>query len=207
LAPRREPQEPLARVLIVDGKLSRASLRAQLVQQGIHRVRLEEAALDVQDHVVAVRLVETDGWSLAHARLDDREFHLVAIPVGVGGREDRPELEVAEPADTLEAVAHLLLLEAQLSGIGEVLQTAAAAPAEVGAGRVDPIGGRRLDRFDHSTPKARARLDDPYAQAIPRQGSPNEDHLAFDSADTLAAEGEVVDSQLDDFTTPRFRHD
>jgi hypothetical protein len=56
-------------------------------------------------------------------------------------------------------------------------------------------------------PESRARLDDPDTQAVPGQGPPHEHDVALDPADPLAAEGEVVDDQIEDLTTPRFRHD
>src|SRR5262249_9990539 len=152
-------------------------------------------------------LVKADGRTLTRGRPDNRELHLVAISVRIGRRQDRPELEVTEPADTLEAVADLLFLEGQLRGIGEVLQAAAAAPAEVGAGRVDSSGRRALVQLDPPTPKPRACLDDSYTQATSRQGPPNEDEVPLDPAAPLAAEGEVVEGEIENPPPPRFRHD
>ena len=76
-----------------------------------------------------------------------------------------------EPAEPLEAVAHLLFLEGELGGVGQVLQAAAAAVAEVGAGRLDAVGRGRQHRLDHPAPVAAARLDDPDPQRG-RPGSP-----------------------------------
>jgi len=47
-----------------------------------------------------------------------------------------------------KAVAHLLFLEGKLCGVREVLESAAPAAAEVGAGCLDPVGGRGLERLD-----------------------------------------------------------
>ena len=73
------------------------------------------------------------------ARRRHRELHLVAIAVGLGRRNDRPQLERRKAAQALETVADLLLLERELRRIREVLQAAAAAASEVRARRVDAI--------------------------------------------------------------------
>src|SRR5438552_16966980 len=95
------------------------------------------APLDVQDHVVAIGLMKPDVRSVAARH--DRELHLVPVPVRVRRGQDGAQLELAEPADALEANAHLLFLEAELCGVGEVLQATAAAAAEICAGGLHSI--------------------------------------------------------------------
>jgi len=108
-------------------------------------------AVDVEDHVVAVGLMQPDLGPVGPR--DDRELHLVAVAVRIGCGQDRAKLEITEPSDPLQAVAHLLFLEGELSGIRQLLQAAAAAAAEVGAGRFDPVRGRCLERFDDRAPE------------------------------------------------------
>ena len=201
----REAQESGARILIVDGEPARARLGTQLAEQCVHRLRLQMTALDVQDHVVAVGLVQPDLGPAAAGH--DRELHLVAIPVRIGGRQDRPELELAEPPDPLEAVAHLLFLELELGGVRKVLEAAAATAAEVGAGGFDSVRGGRFERLDHRAPESRARLDDPGPHAVARERAADEEDVALDPTDPLATECEVVDRQIEDVAAPRFCHD
>ncbi len=201
----REAQEPGARILIVDGEPARAGLSAQLAEQRVHRLRLQMTALDVQDHVVAVGLMQPDLGPVTTRH--DRELHLVAVPVRIGGGQDGPELELAEPTDPLEAVAHLLFLEPELGGVRKVLESAAAAAAEVGAGGFDSIRGGRLERLDHRAPESRARLDDPDPQTVARDRAADEEDVALDPTDPFATECEVVDRQIEDVATPRFCHD
>ena len=110
-------------------------------------------------------------------------------------------------ADPLEAIADLLFLEAELGGVREVLEAAAAAAAEVGAGRLDSIRRWRLDGLDHRPPEPRAGLDDFGPHPVARDGAADEEDVALDPPNPLAPEGEVVDRQIEDVTTPRFRHD
>src|SRR5213078_2624046 len=107
-------------------------------------------------------------------RASNRELHLVAVPVRLGGRQDRSELERAETADPLEAVAHLLLLEGELRGIGEVLKPTSAAASEVRAGRLDPVGRRRRDRLDDGAAEPRTRVHQRGADAVAGYGAANE---------------------------------
>ena len=163
------------------------------------------ASLDVEHHVVAIRLVQTD---LGRVRAThDRELHLVAIPVRVRRFQDGPELELAEAADALEAIAHLLLLEGELGRVRDVLEPAAATAAEIGAGRLDPVGRRRLERFDDRAAEPGARLHHSDPHPVAWDGAADEEDVALDPADPLAAESEVVDRQIEDIAAPRFRHD
>src|SRR2546428_9805275 len=95
------------------------------------------APLDVQDHVVAIGLMKPDVRPVAARH--DRELHLVPVPVRIRRGQDGPQLELAEPADALEAVAHLLFLEAELCGVGEMLQATAAAAADASATGIQSI--------------------------------------------------------------------
>jgi hypothetical protein len=77
LAEHQEAQEPLLGLLPVDAPATLPHEGAHLGEDGVHRVGLEQAALDVEDRVVALRLVQP------HHRLavdlGERELHLVAV--------------------------------------------------------------------------------------------------------------------------------
>jgi hypothetical protein len=88
-----------------------------------------------------------------------------------------------------------------------MLEAAAAAAAEVGAGGFDSVRGGRLERLDHRAPETRARLDDSGPHAIARDRAADEENVTLDPTDPLATECEVVDRQIEDVTTPRFCHD
>src|SRR5262245_23755662 len=138
---------------------------------------------------------------------NDRELHLIAVAVGLRRGQNRPQLEVAEPADALETIAHLLGLEAELRGVRQVLEPTAAAAAEVGAGRLHPIGRRTLDSFDGRPPEPRPRLDHFDPHPITWDRAAHEEDVTLHSPDALAPEGEVVDRQVEDVAAARFCHD
>src|SRR2546428_3852995 len=129
--------------------------------QRVHRLRLEQAPLDVEDDIVAIGLVQADdrcrgvrdaATTVGGLRgTGDRELHLVPVPVRLWAREDRPEFERSQAADPLEAVAYLLLFERELRGIRDVLEPTPATAPEVRARRLDPVGGWHLDRLDDGT--------------------------------------------------------
>src|SRR5207245_10476273 len=55
-----EAQEPLARVLLVGGEPALDEEAARLVQQGVHPLGLQQAAVDGEDTVVTLGLVQAD---------------------------------------------------------------------------------------------------------------------------------------------------
>jgi len=201
-----EAQQSLAGILVVDRQPPGARLHAQLVEQAVHRLRLQEASLDVQDHVVAIRLVESDRRCVT-AAAHDRELHLVPVAIHIGRGEDRPKLEGPEPADARETVAHLLFFERQLRGIGEVLKPAATAAAEVGARGVDPVRRGAHERLDHRASEAGTGLDDLHQYAVPWHRAAHEEDVALDPPDAFTAEGEVIDRQFERLAAPRLPAD
>ena len=112
---------------------------------------------------------------------------------GLGRRQDRAQLERRQSADALEAVAHLLFLEGELRGVRDVLETTAAAAAEVRARRLDAIGRRRLDRLDDAARVPRPRFGQPDPQAIAGDPAAHEHDVPVETADALPAERQVVD--------------
>ena len=88
-----------------------------------------------------------------------------------------------------------------------MLQAAAAASSEVGAGRLHAVGRGREDGVDGRPPVTPARLGQRHPEAIAGQPAAHEHDVAVRAAHTLAAEGEVVDDELNGFATFRLRHD
>ena len=101
---------------------------------------------------------------------------------------------------------HLLGLEPELGGIVEVLEAAAAAPAEVRARRLDAIRRGRLHGLDHAPAKAGSRFREPHSQTISRQPAADEHHVAVGAAHALAPEGQVVHGQRQNISASRARH-
>jgi len=204
LPQRHEPQEPLPRFLVPHAESAGPGLGPNLVEERVHRLRLEQAPLDVEHDIVTVGLVQADHRRAAGA--GHGELHLVAVAVHLGRRQDRTQLEGRDGSQPLETVAHLLFLESQLRLVGDVLQPAPATPAEVRAGRRHALRGGRLDRLDDATAVAGPGLRDPHPQAIAGDGAAHEHDVAVHAADALPAEREIVDRQFEEVAAPRFCH-
>ena len=171
----------------------RARVLPRLVEQCVERIRLEQAALDVEDRVVPVGFVQPyDGLA---GRAGDGEFHLVPIAIDLGRGNDRTDLDAAEAAEALEAISDLLGLIRELGRIAQVLVAAAAAAAEVRARRLHAIRGRRFDRLDRAPAEAGPGFDQPDPKPVARNSTTHEHHVSVDPAHALAAEREVVNSQ------------
>ena len=87
-----------------------------------------------------------------------------------------------------------------------MLETAAAAASEVGAGGLHPIGGRLLHRLDEAAAEARAGLDQPHPHGIPGHAPRHEHHVAVDATDALSPEREVVDGHGQGIAASGSRH-
>src|SRR5262247_2746042 len=172
----------------------------------VHAIGLEETALDVEDGVVALSLVETDGQALALSLPRHRELHLVPVAVDLLGGNNGSHLDRLETADALERVLHLFGLERELGTIVHVLEPAAPAPPKVRAWRFHPMRRRLLDGLDEAPTKTRARLIEADAEAVARDASAHEDDVTVCPADTFPSECEVVDSDGQALTTLGARH-
>ena len=172
--------------------------RPHLHEHRIHRVRLEQAALDVEDRVVSIGLVEPDD-RLA-TRLREGELHLVPVPVDLRGPDDRGERDGfggTETAEAREALGDLALLELELSLVAHVLEAAAATPPVVRTRGVGAERGRRLDPLDLGAGEARPHLGHPDVEPIPRHAAGDEHDVPARAGHALTPEGKVrhIDGQ------------
>ena len=140
--------------------------------------------------------MEAEVDALRRAR--ERVLELVAISVLRGGRNDRLERRIDEATDPDERVAHLPLLLRDLHVVREVLETTAAADAEVRARRLDAVR-RSAGRRSVTTPSANPRFTFVTRARTSSPGRPpaDEDDEAVVPRDAAPAVGERVDAQLE----------
>src|ERR671918_2729163 len=100
----------------------------------------EQADVDRDDLVPAPGAVESERHAVV-AR-GERVLELVAVVVERGRGQDRLDQRLRDPSDPRERVAHLLLLRRDLLLVGEVLEPAASADAEVRAWRFHAVRAR-----------------------------------------------------------------
>src|SRR5262249_3319644 len=150
---------------------------ARLGEMRVHAIGLEETALDVENGVVALGLVETDGQALALSFPRHRELHLVPVAVNLLGGNNGSHLDRFEAADALERVMHLFGLERELGAIVHVLEPAASAPPKIRARRFHPVRGHLLDRLDDAPTKTSARLIEADAEAVAGDASAHENDV------------------------------
>src|SRR5882724_3091896 len=87
-----------------------------------------------------------------------------------------------------------------------MLETAAAAAAEIGARGLHPVGRRLLHRLDEAAAETRAGLDQPYPHGVPGDAPRHEHHIAIGAADALPPEREVVDGHGQSIAASGSRH-
>ena len=132
-------------------------------------------------------------------------LQLVAIGVLAHGRHDRLDRRLRQPGDALQRVEHLLLLVLELPLVAQVLPAAAAAGAEVRAGRLDAVGPARepleRDRL------AVAALDalDPRHHAVARERAIDEHDDAVMARDATPTRCQRVDGELQLLSDPKRR--
>src|SRR5262249_52626793 len=204
LADHQVPQDSLLPALVVGGQARRPGPVAKLVAPGVVVLRGEHAVLGVDDLVPAAAGVKAEddlGTALTEGGLE-----LVAIAPRLDRRLDRLELEALEPTEPGERVAHLLLLVAQLLGIGQALPgSSRAGRAAVVAAVRHPVG--RLPQDLHRRRLGVTALRSGYLSLNPvaGAGAADEDDVAVASRNALAAVGEGVDVQGEGLSTARAR--
>jgi hypothetical protein len=112
-----------------------------------------------------------------------------------------------EAADALEEVGDLLVLPAELGGVVDVLVLASAAFAVIGASGFDAFGGCRVDAGEDTAGEALVDLGDLHLDHVTGAGVRDEDDELAHPTDAFAAEGQVVDGELDAFAVGEGRDD
>ena len=148
----------------------------------VRHLRLDEAALD-RHHLMAAGAVKAHGTVSPHGVLT-----LVAVAERVSGPQDLLHLQV-RAAQTLQGVLHPLALGPQLLRVGQVLEIAPAANAEVGALRLRALRRGFVD--PHQLSHCRG-LHDPGDLQIHRlapDGARHEHHRSVQPHDAQALAG------------------
>ena len=171
-----------------------------------HRVAAlsrEQAHLERDDLLPAARAVEAERDAVVGRR--PGVLQLVAVGVLAHGRDDRLERRLRQSGDALQRVQHLLLLVLELPLVAQVLPAAAAAGAEVRAGRLDPVGPAREPFVgDRLAVPALDALDTRH-HAIAGQRAVDEHHDAIMACDTAPTRCERVDGELELLSDPKRR--
>ena len=89
--------------------------------------------------------------------------------------------------------ADLALLQRKLIGVGQLLESAAAALVHVRAPRGDASGGSGLECGETGLGETPVRLRDTGHDAVAGEPAVHEHHLALDAGQRLAAERNVHD--------------
>ncbi len=159
----------------------------------------EPALLDFEHLVPAAGAMEPERGAVG--RLRDRVLELVAVVEDLRlARDDRLERRLGDAGEADERVANLRFLLRELRVVGEILEAAAAALAEVRALRVDAIRPRAEDLGRDRFRVAALDLRDARAHAVTGQPPPDKDDEAAVPRDPVTAERERLDVELELFS-------
>ena len=172
---------------------------ALLARPGEHLLAGDVAALGGEQAVVHRHdlVPAAGGVEAAHQRPvgrgAERVLELVAVAPLLDRGDDRILREAVEPADPAQRVADLLGLDLELALVGQDLPRRAGMVGDrrdaVGRGREDldraRLGVRPLGLADHR------------ADAVARQRAGDEDDIAVEAGDAVAAVGEGVDGEFE----------
>ena len=168
----------------------------------IRRIGLQPAFFDVQHFVEHTGDVESQRRGIGDlalfgdllvgepAPLGEGELQLVAVKTGFGRGQAGRDFRQLDLTDTGKLVAHLLGLETQLFGVGQILPLAAAADPEMGAERLF-AQRRALHIIDDETFHIPAALGaDLHIDHVARHGHRHEDHHVVVTPHRLAFGGQ-----------------
>ena len=127
----------------------------------------------------------------------ERVLELVAVAVDGCCRHDLFERRIRDPPDSDERIANLLLLLGDLSLVGEILEAATSADAEVPARSIDPRWTGLEDDLGGRLGEAALRLGHLRAYTIAGQSAPHEDDEAVVSSNSVATVRERLDRELE----------
>jgi hypothetical protein len=121
----------------------------------------------------------------------------VPVTVGLGAGNDLGDELWGEAADTLEQIADLLVFDAELGFVGEVLVLAAATFAEVTAPMLDAGGRGSHDAQQAGASESLFELRDLSLNDITGGDERDEHDKLIEAGDAFAAEGDILDGQGD----------
>ena len=173
---------------------------AHAVADGVAEVGREPAALDLEHLVPAARLVEAERG--AGGRPRERVLELVAVVEDRLGRDDLLERRLGDAAEAAQRVRDLALLLLELHLVGEILEAAAAAGGIVRARRLDALRARRENVDGERLRVAPLHLRHARPHAVAREAAADEDDVAVQPRNTVAAVREGLDVELDFIVTP-----
>ena len=168
-------------------------MRADMLDLLVERRLGDLAFLDIH-HQPAVGADEADVQALLELVPLAADHDAVAIAVGLRAGNDRRDEPGIKPANALEQIADLLVLEPELGRVGQVLVLAAAALAEVAAGRFDPLRGRADHAQQPGPGESLLHLRDLRFHDFARSDERDEDDKILDARDAFAPEGNVAQS-------------
>ncbi|MCH6587669.1 MAG: helix-turn-helix domain-containing protein, partial [Proteobacteria bacterium] len=164
---------------------------AQRRQQAHEPRGQEQAGLEIH-HRVALAAVEAERHAgLGPGRRKGR------APAGAGRNPDhRLDRDLAEAA-ARQCLGHQALLPARVGLVGQVLQGAAAANAEMGTGRLGPA--RTLfEELQHlALEAAGARPGQAQAHPVAGHGEGHEDRAPVEAGEAVAARAQALDARLE----------
>jgi hypothetical protein len=162
-----------------------------LVAGGVRALGGEQAVADRHDLVPRAGSVEAADERAAVAR-SERVLELVAVAPLRHRGDDLVEHVAVEVADPGQRVAHLLVLDGELALVGQDLPRRARV---IGEGR-DALGARLQHLERAGLGVGALALRDDRAHAIARDRARDEDDVALQPRDPVAAVGERVDLQV-----------
>ncbi len=192
LADDEQAQEALARPPVPGRQALQAAPFEHRLADRVRALGGEQAVVQRLDPVPAARRVEAADQLAVVARAE-RVLELVAVAPLLDGGDDRLELEVLELADPLQRLADLGGLDLELALVRQHLP----GGARVRRGGRDAVG-RGLEHLDRARLGVGALgLADDRAHAVARHGAGDEDDVALEPGDAVAAVGQRVDGQLE----------
>ncbi len=192
-------------------------MAAHIAQDAVAQFRLQQARLDVHHLVEGPRHMQPQGHAPRHvlpaqlfgqqpAPVRAGELNLVAVAVNLLAADGRMHRHILDQGDVLQGIAHMLLLVEQLIRIVQKLPLAAAATTAASARRRHPLGRRRQQLHHPRLGVALLFFDHLRQDPITGDGPIHEHRHPRNARDPLAAEGDLIDRQLDQL--PLFnRHD
>src|SRR5581483_12049187 len=139
--------------------------------------------------VPAARSVEAERGAVRRAR--ERVLELVAVMEDLRlARDDLPQRRIGDAAEALKRIAHLRVLLLELHPVGEILETASSARGIVDAGRVDAVRARTHDAGRERLRVSALHLRHARTDAVSGKTAADEDDVAVDARDAVAAVGE-----------------